>query len=313
MEYVALIFGLAVLYCGWGFTIVRPRQVKVVERSGKFKKMCFEGWHILCLPGLVDKVTVSKNQKHNFIPILQRFPVVISVDTDGKPKPFDFSDGVTATADVRIWVQVGFNDPNKTPEENRRELECDVKAYVYGSEDAKDRVRALGDNISRPLIQEMTLAEALEDRSLEDNPGWKDPNVQGPFEEALKQIGLYLAKPGTITVGDIDVPTSYQDIRSKVAKAQAEAEARNAEARSIRDSAEIIAKGYSRNVAGDVVVNSDEGDVTIADALAHQRSMKALDAIDGAKLTLVHPSIGAGVASMLDMADNAGNKNAPKP
>jgi regulator of protease activity HflC (stomatin/prohibitin superfamily) len=215
MEYVALIFGLAVLYCGWGFTIVRPRQVKVVERSGKFKKMCFEGWHILCLPGLVDKVTTSKNQKHDFIPILQRFPVVISVDTDGKPKPFDFKDGVTAPADVRIWVQVGFNDPNKTPEENRRELECDVKAYVYGSEDAKDRVRALGDNISRPLIQEMTLAEALEDRSLEDNPGWKDPNVQGPFEEALKQIGLYLAKPGTITVGDIDVPTSYQDIRRR--------------------------------------------------------------------------------------------------
>jgi hypothetical protein len=66
-------------------------------------------------------------------------------------------------------------------------------------------------------------------------------------------------------------------------------------------------------VAGEVVVNGGKGDVTVADALAHQRSMKALDAIDGAKLTLVHPSIGAGVASMLDMADNAGNKNAPKP
>lgn len=283
---------LALLYAGWGFTLVRPNQAKVVERNGKVDRVIFAGAHFLQAPGLIDKVTRSKNAKHDYVPILQQFPIQVfeGMGPDGKlvQKPADFADGVTAPVDVKVFVQIGHpgnpRQPNTawTLRDNLDDIEKAVLRYVYASEDAKARVASLIDDIVRPILQRHSSDQALQQASDE-----VDAHVKESVElrQALFEIGLWLVNENPVTIGDVDLPTEVQQARQKNLLAKKDAEALVALAEGTRASAHIIAKGRRPDDATKQDAEGDES-MTVPEALAYQQRQAALKALEGSHVTV---------------------------
>jgi regulator of protease activity HflC (stomatin/prohibitin superfamily) len=317
--WVCFFVSLIALYVGWALIIVRPNQVAMRERLGKYRKVLFPGWHVLLCPGLIDRITVSKNNKKERIPILQKFPIPVfqSVDENGKSVAGEMVDFTNDTARItcNLWVQIGdpgykkrdVNDtePGRsawTVDSNKDKLEDAVLRYVYSVGDAKERARAMVDNIIRHILQGMGIEEALKqktDISLPDHE-------REELSQALEQMGMYLVI-GTdpLTIGDIELSEKSVQLRQSLQTAEKEKKARETTAQGIRRSAEFIAKGFKDDGTVGDAVGADS--ISIAKALEYMQQQNALAALKGANLSLVHPDIGAATAAMMEM--NSRGKN----
>lgn len=295
MTWIIVIVGIVATCIGWGLTIVSQNKAMVVERNGKFHRVLLTGLHFLLLPGLIDRITVSKNKQKKEIPVQQMFAIPVATNSEGKPKPFDFADGVTAPADVKVWVQIG--DPDKKDDEE--DLRRAVYRFVYGADDSKDFVASSIDDLTRPIIQHNTSDQALQEANVAGHA-----SVLAELDTRRNlfqtQVGLWLRKENWLTLGDIDLPEVVINSREKILVAEKEAEARKTEAKGIRKAAEFIAKGVTDD--GKTGTATGEEAVSVREALLVQQRLKALDTLKGANITLVEPSIGAGVAAMLDIA-----------
>lgn len=299
MIYFAIVFFLACIYVGWGYTIVGQNQAAVVERFGKFNRVIFPGWHILCFPGIIDRLTESKNQHKKFIPIGQAFPVQVFEASE----QIDLSND-TVGIDIFVWVQVGI--PGDLDEGS---IAGEVRKYVYTQEDAKKYLGALVTDRIRPIIQAMNLDEALK-LNAETVLAAK---ARQELQEALKNVGLYLREPNVITVGDFRLSPQTVALREKILEAQKNRQAREEEALGFRKAAEILAKGVEkRDASGAIIPTPDSETITIREAVDTQNRLAALQALKGADLRLVQSTTGAALDAIMDLAGQQGGNQRPQ-
>lgn len=312
MIYFAILFLLVCIYVGWGYTIVGQNQAAVVERFGKFNRVIFPGWHILCLPGLIDRLTESLEKHNKFVPTLQRFPVKV-FDKGELIDVVDDSVGI----DINVWVQIG--DPNLNPpydlskKEDRDLLAVDVCKYVYGAKDSKAYVSALMDDRIRPIIQSLRLEEALKidsEKALGINPANPTHDPKAELKEPLRVVGLYLAGKDCLTIGDFNLSEKTKALRAKILEAQKSQEARIAAAKGFRLAAEVLANGEpKKDAAGNIIATPDSEKITIREAVEAQNRLAALETLKGSELRLVQSTTGAALDAIMDLAGQQGGGN----
>jgi len=289
------LFGIVLMwggYFGWGFTLIGQNEAAVSERLGKFRKVLLPGWHILLFPGVVDRLTESLNRRNTRIPILQNFNVPIFRTEEGamNGELVDFKDdSATVTAD--IWVRIGYPDW-KSPEDNKPGIIEAVKRYVYAATDAKARAHAMANEALRPVLQSMKVDDALKKKG---DIAFTDSD-EAVMDTDLQEMGLWLvAGEKKLTINDIALSPNTIQLRQKILEAEKEAVARKTNALGIRLAAEIIAKGEKGKATG-------QDAVSIEEALLVQQRLAAFKVMDGAKLTMVYPTIGAATSALLDMS-----------
>lgn len=283
------IFLVVAIYVGWGLTVVRQNQSANVERFGKFHKILPAGWHILCLPGIVDKVTASPNG-HDRIPVMQKFPIAVLNEGGTGGQFVDFSDD-SAEVDAELWVQVG--DPDWNLDSNWNLVADAAHKYVYAAGDSKARAQKIVGEFLRPQLQALTVDEALQRKG---ELAGKIGDVREELNKALNEMGLWLAKEKPLTIGDFKLSNETVAFRREVLEASKQAEVRTKKAAGTRRAIEIIARGEDGNGPG--------GALSIEEAAKVEQRLQIGEVLKGAKVSIVSTSSGAALDSLLNISDN---------
>ncbi|MFA6254084.1 MAG: SPFH domain-containing protein [Candidatus Paceibacterota bacterium] len=231
---LSVVFGLTgllswfAIYAGVGLTFVTEKDFRVVERLGTYHLTLRGGWHILCLPGLIDKFAPHGGEDGTFEQVIIE---VTAADMGGEVV---FLGGSSGTPEFKIVAQVidsdraeieipttvtGTPTPDKITGAPSRGHDDPCYLFVYVVEDTPARIKSLAIEAVRRIIQGYNVDDAaLKTGEISQKVLW-----DRTFLQALANIGVRLCPESGITLKRIALPESVKKDREGVLSAEKEA------------------------------------------------------------------------------------------
>lgn len=277
-----IILALSV-YIGWGFRLIPENEFWVIERLRQYDRTLLTGWHIMCLPGLVDSIAPNGG-RGDF-----RLHQVIK-KLENPNEMIDFTDGSSKVV-YEIWYYVispkaPINDSAGNP------IKDGPFRSVYKVKETEDRISQVLTNRMRPLLQRRSIDDASRNLENISKKIRNDPAVKN----AMHEMGVDLEQSRGFIISDIDLSDEVKAIRQE--KLVGEKEAQRQEA---------VGAGYGLAIRKIIETASRDGGTKITWTEARQiyEKQRALEAIQktGAGIHFIAPDL-PGILGMLDPQRN---------
>ena len=260
----------SVMYISFGFRSLGYLEFAVVERTGTFYRVMLGGWHVLCLPGIIDKV-VSPQPPKSTESTFEIQSLVLYKDEE-----IDLVGGTS----VKIAAHAYYQIPKRADM---------VLRWQYVINDVKTKLKDLFENATRGILQSWTLNEALQNRGTLWQTARQIYVENGKAEllqesiRGLEDLGVIIDDDNPLIVSDIILDEKIKTQRIKVLEAEQEAEAIRRKGRGRVD--EIIA---FKKRAGGIGDKDPDPTVTISDSeiVAYLLNRSSLEAVQNSKASL---------------------------
>lgn len=278
-------------YITLGFRIIPQQQFIVVERLGRVYKVHRAGMHVLCLPGIIDKVS-----KEHVNPGTYTYQSIRLYDGNGAEEAMDFLDGSSGVVGEAFYrVQQG------------REV-----SFAYELEDPKERLETLLDDAIRTFFQNLTIQQALTNKNLvwdavrgrvvspahtekkdSESLRVKQEGLYTEIQRELEQAGLELDNIKGIIISDIRLTPSL--VRLRELKLEGEQEG-------LRQA--MLGQGMAKTLQA--VANSEVGKgLSPQEVVAFVNEQKYYEVMAETTANVSHFNLGRGVKNIF--AGNSGN------
>jgi hypothetical protein len=267
---IAILF-LAV-YIALGIRVVPEAEAWVVERFGQRHRICQKGLHLLCLPGLVDRVRQKVSLK------LERTDLY----KDETGNEIDFACGTSAPVKAQAWHKVGDSDE-------------DIYKSVYEIDDPINFIEEVFDHFARPELEAKTLEEAQTKKFLKQLAKEAISELRDIIHDAS---GIWIDLKEGFLLTDIVIPAEYKAQRIKEIEGQKDAERATKRGKGYADAIAAIMKAAKESASP---INFQEA----RDIFEKQRALETLEARQG-NMNFVSPDIKGVMMSMgIDGGTNA--------
>lgn len=267
-------------YIAVGFRMNAKQEFTVIERCGYFYIVQYEGWYVLCLPGIIDRIAERNTIRYQ----------VFDLYKDEIGSKMDFADDA-ATIVASAWFCIGNPKIEGTEREWWRKLEDDILRWVYAFEQPYNRVEEILDGEARPRLAKLTIDEALKTRDGVAESIITDPKIKA----SLLELGAYLEPVKGVIIKDISLDPESEKIRRQRLQGKADADRTRERSLGYGDAITSLAKdlgGISR--------------VKAAKVWETQRALETLTQISasegGSRFTFIAPSV-RGVVTTLGIGD----------
>ena len=181
------------IFLVWGFRIVPTVHYIVVERLGQYYYTKENGWALLVLPGIIDRIAPDGGRGD------YKYKKVDLYTSGGSKDNIDFTDG-SAPIKAEIWYRIN-PDQKDSP-----------ALWTYVVKDSEARVREVIDSVARPKLQKISIDEAQQNLDSISEGVRNDPGVQ----RALKNVGAQLDPTRGFLITDVELPPGIVTMREEL-------------------------------------------------------------------------------------------------
>jgi regulator of protease activity HflC (stomatin/prohibitin superfamily) len=269
----------------WGLRVIDPANWAGVNRAGRFYKIAQSGWHLFCLPGLIDKFTVRgdfKYVKRRLFLCDDKQPVA---EGELLFEELDFEDD-SAPVSATMWYRIGNVD--QAP----RELEEAVMKYLFVNDKADQAAVEIAEDDLRPRLQKHSI-----DKVNTELPVLTGESIE-PISKGIEEFGLYLRKVNPVVVDDVKLSEATKKLRREVLEGEKDASKLGEQiGSSIRVTANMLA---GKNAAGEQNPPTDEQLKEATRLWREERNRQTLEKT-GANLTIFTDGMESAVVKTLNV------------
>ena len=250
-----------VFYLARGFIIIPEREFIVIERLGQYYRVRKAGMHILCLPGLIDKRSLTERYPFRKEQLYNNLP----------NEEIDFLGGATAGIVGECFLGI-------IPE---KEYE-----FTYSQQNPIERAKTLLNDEVRRFFQQLTVEEALVQRyaiweSIKANRGGELDTLT----KELREAGVWLDDRRGVVVSDIILSPDLIHLRELQIEGQKE---------TLKN--EALVGGYVALVKG----VSEGAKISTEEAIKFVNTQKFLDVAPDLKASVVIVGASGGIQGVLN-------------